>query len=46
VTTHNWIGRSPGAALSVTSGGGFDGMIDDFRIYKRVLSAAEIAALP
>ena len=38
---NNWIGRSQ-FAVDVL----FDGQIDDFRIYKRALTAAEIAALP
>ena len=40
-TPNNWIGRStfPSDPL-------FDGLVDDFRIYSRELSAAEIAALP
>jgi hypothetical protein len=40
-TTNNWIGRSQFAVDPI-----FDGLIDDFRIYSRALSAAEIAALP
>lgn len=40
-TPNNWIGRSPFPADPL-----FDGLIDDFRIYSRALSAAEIAALP
>jgi hypothetical protein len=40
-SVNNWIGRSQFAADSL-----FDGQIDDFRIYKRALTAAEIAALP
>jgi hypothetical protein len=40
-TASNWIGRSPFPADPL-----FDGLIDDFRIYSRALSAAEIAALP
>jgi hypothetical protein len=39
-TTENWIGRSP-----FTSDPYFSGSLDDFRIYKRALSAAEISAL-
>jgi hypothetical protein len=39
-TTNNWLGRSQfGDPL-------FDGMIDDFRIYRRALTSAEIQALP
>jgi hypothetical protein len=41
-TTNNWIGRSQ----FTTNDSLFDGQIDDFRIYKRALTAAEIAALP
>jgi hypothetical protein len=40
-TTNNWIARSQFAVDPL-----FDGFIDDFRIYSRALSAAEIAALP
>lgn len=40
-TPNNWIGRSPFPLDPL-----FDGLIDDFRIYSRALSAAEIAALP
>jgi hypothetical protein len=40
-TVNNWIGRSPFPGDPL-----FDGLIDDFRIYSRALSAAEIAALP
>jgi hypothetical protein len=40
-TPNNWIGRSQFAVDPF-----FDGFIDDFRIYSRALSAAEIAALP
>ena len=37
---NNWIGRSEfGDPL-------FDGLIDDFRVYRRALTAAEIQALP
>ena len=37
---NNWIGRSQfGDPL-------FDGLIDDFRVYRRALTAAEIQALP
>ena len=39
-TTLNWLGRSP-----FTSDPYFYGSLDDFRIYKRALSAAEITAL-
>jgi hypothetical protein len=38
---NNWIGRSQFAPDFL-----FDGQIDDLRIYKRALTAAEIAALP
>jgi hypothetical protein len=41
-TTNNWIGRSQFTANDSM----FDGFIDDFRIYKRALTAAEISALP
>ena len=40
-TPNNWIGRSQFAVDPM-----FDGLIDDFRIYSRALSATEIAALP
>ena len=40
-TANNFIGRSAFAADPY-----FDGYIDDFRIYKRALTAAEITALP
>ena len=40
-TTNNWIGRSQFAVDPL-----FDGLIDDFRIYSRALTATEIAALP
>ncbi len=40
-TTQNWIGRSQYAGDPL-----FDGYIDDFRIYRRALTAAEITALP
>jgi hypothetical protein len=40
VTTKNYIGRSQFA-----DDPDLDGMIDDFRIYDRALSAAEVAAL-
>jgi len=39
-TTLNWLGRSPFAADPL-----FNGSFDDFRIYKRGLSATEISAL-
>ena len=39
-TTQNWLGRSP-----FTSDPYFSGSLDDFRIYKRALSAAEIISL-
>ncbi len=39
-TTQNWIGRSP-----FTSDPYFSGSLDDFRIYKRALSEAEIISL-
>jgi Concanavalin A-like lectin/glucanases superfamily len=39
---NNWIGRSQFSASDPL----FDGQIDDFRIYKSALTAAEIAALP
>ncbi len=41
-TPNNWIGRSQFSTVDPL----FDGLIDDFRIYSRALSAAEIAALP
>jgi hypothetical protein len=40
-TASNWIGKSQFSADPL-----FDGFIDDFRIYKRALTAAEITALP
>jgi hypothetical protein len=40
-TVNNWIGRSQFAVDAL-----FDGQIDDFRVYARALSAAEITALP
>jgi hypothetical protein len=40
-TTQNWIGRS-----QYGSDPYLDGAVDDFRVYSRALSAAEIAALP
>jgi hypothetical protein len=39
-TTHNWIGRSQYSADPY-----LNGRVDDFRLYSRVLSAADIAAL-
>jgi len=39
-TVNNWIGRSAFTADSY-----FAGLIDDFRVYKRALSASDIAAL-
>ena len=39
-TANNWIGRS-----AFTQDPFFNGLIDDFRIYNRALSAAEITAL-
>ena len=39
-TTLNWLGRSP-----FTSDPLFNGALDDFRVYKRALSATEIATL-
>jgi len=39
-TTLNWLGRSPFTADPL-----FNGSLDDFRIYKRALSATEISAL-
>ncbi len=39
-TTLNWLGRSP-----FTNDPFFNGSLDDFRIYKRALSATEISAL-
>ena len=41
-TANNWLGRSQFTANDTM----FDGFIDDFRIYKRALTAAEISALP
>ena len=41
-TANNWLGRSQ----FTTNDSMFDGFIDDFRIYKRALTAAEITALP
>src|SRR6185295_9677485 len=39
-TTNNWIGRSP-----FTADPYFAGLIDDFRVYKRALTATDIATL-
>jgi hypothetical protein len=39
-TVNNWIGRS-----AYTSDPYFAGLIDDFRVYNRALSAAEITTL-
>lgn len=39
-TTNNWIGRSAFTADPL-----FSGLVDDFRIYNRALTATEIAAL-
>ena len=39
-TTNNWIGRS-----QYGSDAFLDGQIDEFRIYNRALSAAEVLAL-
>ena len=39
-TTNNWIGRS-----AYTADPYFAGLIDDFRVYNRALSAAELTAL-
>jgi hypothetical protein len=39
-TTNNWIGRSQYSADPF-----LDGQIDDFRIYNRALSAAEVLSL-
>ena len=41
-TTKNWLGRSQFSGTDPL----FDGQIDDFRVYKRALTAAEIEALP
>jgi hypothetical protein len=40
VTTDNWLGRSPSSADPYLSA-----WLDDFRVYKRALSASEIAGL-
>jgi hypothetical protein len=40
MTTNNWLGRSQYIADA-----GYTGLLDDFRIYKRALSGAEVAAL-
>jgi hypothetical protein len=40
VTNQNWIGRS-----QFTADGFFNGAVDDFRIYNRVLSAPEVRYL-
>ena len=37
VTNQNWLGKS-----QWSSDGPYDGMIDDFRIYNRALSDAEV----
>jgi len=44
VTTNNWLGRSQ---FSGTSGSNpcFNGLLDEFRVYKRALSQQEIAVL-
>jgi hypothetical protein len=39
-TTRNWLGRSQYSADAY-----LDGQLDDFRIFNRALSAAEILAL-
>jgi hypothetical protein len=39
-TTLNWLGRSPFTADPL-----FNGALDDFRIYKRALSATDMSAL-
>ena len=39
-TANNWIGRS-----AFTADPYFDGLVDDFRVYNRALTAAEITAL-
>ena len=39
-TVNNWIGRS-----AFTQDPYFHGLVDDFRVYNRALSAAEITAL-
>jgi hypothetical protein len=39
-TNQNWLGRS-----QYTADAYFSGMLDEFRIYKRVLSAAEVRYL-
>jgi len=41
-TSNNWIGRSQFSTADPL----FDGLIDDFRIYSRALTATEITALP
>lgn len=43
-TTNNWLGRSQFSAASGTNPC-FNGGLDDFRVYRRALSAAEITAL-
>jgi hypothetical protein len=40
-TPNNWLGRSQFPVDPM-----FDGLVDDFRIYSRALSTAEITALP
>ena len=39
-TANNWIGKS-----AFTPDPYFDGLVDDFRVYNRALTAAEITAL-
>jgi len=39
-TTNNWLGRSP-----FTADPYFDGALDDFRVYRRALTATEISAV-
>jgi len=44
-TTQNWIGRSQFTPPAAFNDPFYTGMVDDFRIYDRVLSVAEVAAL-
>ncbi|MEP6653379.1 MAG: LamG domain-containing protein [Myxococcales bacterium] len=43
-TTSNWLGRSQFSGAD-GSNPGLNGMLDDFRVYRRALSAGEISAL-
>ncbi|MBC8133363.1 MAG: LamG domain-containing protein, partial [Deltaproteobacteria bacterium] len=43
-TTNNWLGRSQ-FSDSFGSNPCFNGLLDDFRVYKRALSQSEVSAL-